>query len=70
LIVLPFNNTNLKPLGENAGERIAIVEVPVFPLAATMSRPLGAGFYMDIVGPLPFSFGAVAAERYYVIRFK
>jgi 4-amino-4-deoxy-L-arabinose transferase-like glycosyltransferase len=69
LMILPFNNTNLKPLGENKGERVATIEVPVLPLVATMNRQVGAGFYMDKLGPLPFSFGAVPSERYYIIWF-
>lgn len=70
LMVLPFNNTNLKPIPENTFERIAIIEVRVSPWIATMGRAVGAGFYTDIVGPLPFAFGAVPPEKYYVIRFK
>ena len=70
LIVLPFNNTNLKSLPENSSERVAIIELPVLPGIATMSRAVGAGFYMDIVGPLPFSVGPIPAEKYYVVRFK
>ncbi len=69
LMILPFNNTNLKPLGENKGERVAIIEVPVLPLIATMNGQIGAGFYMDKLGPLPFSFGAVPSEKYYIIWF-
>lgn len=70
LMVLPFNNTNLKPIPENTFERVAVIEIPAFPWIASMSRPAGAGFYTDIVGPLPFAFGAVPPEKYYVIRFK
>ncbi len=70
LMVLPFNNTNLKPIPENTFERMAVIEIPVFPWVASVSRPLGAGFYTDIVGPLPFAFGAVPPEKYYVVRFK
>ena len=32
----------------------------------TMNLPLGAGFYSDVWGPLPFTFGAVPPERYRV----
>ena len=70
LMVLPFNNTNLKPIPESTFEHIEMIELPVFPWIATMGRAVGAGFYTDIVGPLPFSFGAVPPEKYYVIRLK
>ena len=70
LMILPSNNTNLKPNPENTFDRTAIIEVPVLPGIATMNRELGAGFYMDILGPLPFSFGTVPPEKYYILRFK
>jgi hypothetical protein len=69
-MVLPFNNTNLKPIPENTFERIAVIEIPVSSWITTMGRAVGAGFYTDIVGPLPFAFGAVPSEKYYVVRFK
>ena len=70
LMVLPFNNTNLKPIAENTVERVAIIEMPVSRWIATMNRSVGAGFYMDTLGPLPFAFGPVSAEKYFVLRFK
>lgn len=70
LIVLPFTNTNLKSIPENTVERIAIIEKPVVPWIATMNKAVGAGFYMDIFGPLPFAFGHVPREKYYVLRVK
>jgi hypothetical protein len=70
LMVLPFNNTNLIPIFPDKAERLTIVELPVLPWIATMNKAVGAGFYMDILGPLPFAFGAVPAEKYYVLRFK
>jgi hypothetical protein len=70
LIVLPFTNTNLIPIPKEKAERLAIIELPVLPCIATMNKAVGAGFYMDILGPLPFAFGAVPAEKYYILRFK
>jgi hypothetical protein len=70
LIVLPFNNTNLVAIPKESVERVTAIEVPASRWVATMSRPLGAGFYMDILGPLPFAFGAVPPEKYYVLRLK
>ena len=69
-IVLPFNNTNLASIPKEKVERVSMIELPASRWVATMSRPLGAGFYMDILGPLPFAFGAVPDEKYYVLRFK
>ena len=70
LLVVPFNNTNLKPIYLDTVERVAIIEMPVSPWVATMSRAVGAGFYTDVVGPLPFSFGSVPGDGYYVFRLK
>jgi len=36
---------------------------------STMSRSLGAGFYADIWGPLPFVIGPVAPEEYYILFY-
>jgi 4-amino-4-deoxy-L-arabinose transferase-like glycosyltransferase len=70
LMVLPFNNTNLIPIPKDKAERLTVIELPVFPCVSTMSKAIGAGFYMDVLGPLPFAFGAVPAEKYYVLRWK
>jgi 4-amino-4-deoxy-L-arabinose transferase-like glycosyltransferase len=70
LIVLPFNNTNLVPLPKETVERVTTIEVSSSPWSATMCGLVGAGFYMDILGPLPFAFGPVPAEKYYILQFK
>jgi 4-amino-4-deoxy-L-arabinose transferase-like glycosyltransferase len=70
LIVLPFNNTNLAALPPESFERQFILELPVFPWLSTMNRTVGAGFYTDKVGPLPFGFGIVPPEKYFILRFK
>jgi 4-amino-4-deoxy-L-arabinose transferase-like glycosyltransferase len=70
VMVLPFNNTNLIPIPRDKAERLTVIELPVFPCVSTMSKANGAGFYMDLLGPLPFAFGAVPAEKYYILRFK
>jgi 4-amino-4-deoxy-L-arabinose transferase-like glycosyltransferase len=70
LIVLPFNNTNLVSIPKETVERVTTIELPASCVDATMRRPFVAGFYMDILGPLPFAFGPVPAEKYYVLRFK
>ena len=70
VMVLPFNNTNLIPIPKEKAERLTVIELPVFPCVSTMSKAIGAGFYMDILGPLPFAFGAVSAEKYYILRWK
>lgn len=70
LIVLPVNNTNLQQIPPERVERVFTVEFAVAPWITTMSRALDAGFYSDQRGPLPFAFGVVPAEKYYILRFK
>ena len=70
LIVVPRNNTNLTPLPQETVEHVTTLEMATCPWLATMSDSVGAGFYMDILGPLPFAFGVVPAEKYYILRFK
>lgn len=70
LLVFPVNNTNLKPIPKDLIDTVWSVEIPGWPLIATMSNALGAGFYMDIYGPFPFSFGVVPPEKYFIIKLK
>lgn len=70
LLVLPFDNTNLIPIRKGKAERLTLVEVPAFPWIATMNKAIGAGFYADILGPIPFAFGAIPPETYYILRWK
>jgi hypothetical protein len=70
LIVLPVNNTNLHPIPPQNVERLFTTEIPVAPWVTIMSRALDAGFYSDQRGPLPFAFGVVPPEKYYILRFK
>ena len=70
LLVLPFNNTNLVPVAPETVERLFILELPVMGWLSTMNQAVGAGFYSDKRGPLPFAFGTVPEEKYYVLRFK
>jgi hypothetical protein len=34
------------------------------PWLSTMQKQMGAGFYSDVWGPLPFAFGFVPPEQY------
>jgi 4-amino-4-deoxy-L-arabinose transferase-like glycosyltransferase len=70
LIVLPVNNTNLHQIPPERVERLFTAEFAVAPWISTMSRALDASFYSDQRGPLPFAFGVVPAEKYYILRFK
>lgn len=69
VVVIPENTTN--SFGPPAGFTLGSIRLISFALpgrVATMSQPLGAGFYASVWGPLPFSFGPVPPERYLIAR--
>lgn len=70
IIIIPTNNTNLHSLPEEVAVRNEIFEVDLLRWAGTMNFPLGAGFYTDIWGPLPFVIGTVETEQYLVFTLK
>jgi 4-amino-4-deoxy-L-arabinose transferase-like glycosyltransferase len=70
LVVIPNNNTNLFPIRPEWFLRIARSEQPGCRWLATMNPVVGAGFYADVWGPLPFAVGSVPPEYYDVLRFR
>jgi hypothetical protein len=68
LLAIPENTTNSfgPPPGFRLEGRLLQFE-PEGPIA-TMSQPLGAGFYASVWGPLPFGAGKVPPERYFLAR--
>src|SRR5207253_1643806 len=66
-IAVPLNNTNLFLLPPGSFAPSSVVEVPVLPYLSTLSPAVGAGFYTDVWGPLPFAFGSVPPERYAIV---
>jgi 4-amino-4-deoxy-L-arabinose transferase-like glycosyltransferase len=63
LVAIPSNNTNLLPLAPGNATLLKVYSGSVPSIVATISQPLGAGFYASILGPLPFAFGPVPQER-------
>ncbi len=70
LIISPVGNTNVQELNPRAVEPVSAFRWAPLPWLTTMSGPLGAGFYSDLWGPLPFAFGEVPAEEYRVYRVR
>jgi 4-amino-4-deoxy-L-arabinose transferase-like glycosyltransferase len=68
LLVTPTTNTNMRAIPAHWGSVSTVLEVPSSAWLATMSRPIGAGFYWDGFGPLPFALGVVATERFTIFR--
>jgi 4-amino-4-deoxy-L-arabinose transferase-like glycosyltransferase len=68
LIVIPENNTDLVALPQSVVISRRTIEQRMRCGASTMSGPSGAGFYFAGWGPLPFAFGPVPAERYFLLE--
>jgi hypothetical protein len=66
LLILPLNNSNVvwpaPPWVRHQETKVVAVE----PWLTTMRPEVGAGFYTDYRGPMPFAFGAVPPETYEV----
>jgi hypothetical protein len=67
LVVLPRNNSGVLQFPDEVTEPLMELEIPVFFAAATMCDPIGAGFFSDAWGPLPFAFGLVPPEQYRIV---
>jgi 4-amino-4-deoxy-L-arabinose transferase-like glycosyltransferase len=70
VVITPLALPNVFPLPEGAHSARYEDEFAGLSWLATMSGSLGAGFYSDGLGPLPFAFGRVPPDRYvvYVVR--
>jgi hypothetical protein len=64
LVVTPTTNTGMRALSPSRGSVSHVLEVPSSAWLATTSHAVGAGFYWDGFGPLPFAFGRVTPERF------
>jgi hypothetical protein len=68
-VVVPENNVSYAGLPESMSfENEGILEFTNPTLATTMSWRLGAGFYSSFWGPLPYAFGPIPPERYFIMR--
>jgi 4-amino-4-deoxy-L-arabinose transferase-like glycosyltransferase len=63
-IVIPSNNTNVYKMHNQRISLVEIIKLNPSLWLATMSPVLGAGFYWDGNGPLPFAIGSVPPEEY------
>lgn len=67
-IIKPEGITNPIALPPGTVELTRSIELEPFPCLSTMSLAIGAGFYADVWGPLPYAFGRVPREQYRVYR--
>jgi hypothetical protein len=72
LMVIPENNSNAsaRAVGSELVGSQETFAVPANTGATTMNPVSGAGYYTDVWGPLPYSFGPAPAESYTVLRLK
>jgi hypothetical protein len=66
IVVIPVNSTNVHPLNPAAAVQVNDLQFMAGRWVSTMDHSLGAGFYSDLWGPLPFIFGPVEPEHYYI----
>ncbi|MGA1826321.1 MAG: ArnT family glycosyltransferase [bacterium] len=64
IIIAALNNTNIYPLEQDKFQLLETKELAPYKWVSTMSSSLGAGFYSDTWGPLPFAIGRVPPEKY------
>jgi 4-amino-4-deoxy-L-arabinose transferase-like glycosyltransferase len=67
-MAVPTNNTWVVPVSESAVTLVSRIDVPILPPVATVQPIVGAGFYSDSWGPLPFAIGRVPPERYFLFE--
>ena len=68
-VAVPENNLRFAGFPPDMSfQKEAVLELPNPSGAATLSWPLGAGFYTSYWGPLPFAFGPAPPERYVLVR--
>jgi hypothetical protein len=70
VIVIPENNCNLESIPPEFVELQSSFSFDMNTGVTTTSDSMGAGFYADVWGPLPFAFGRVPAELYTVVRLR
>lgn len=68
IIVIPSNNTSIQSIPKNIGTLIDVVERRPLSWLTSMNIHVGAGFYADVWGPLPYVFGPVPNETFLIVR--
>ena len=67
-IVIPENNTNINRVKAEWVESKKTVAFDADAGVSTMNRAMGAGFYSDVWGPLPYAFGRASGENYVFLK--
>ena len=69
ILIMPSNNSNLVTPDAADVEKVAALEFPMCAWLSTVHAATGAGFY-GAGGFLPFVFGPVPVEKYFVCRVR
>jgi hypothetical protein len=70
VLVVPENNCNMGSIPpESIGSQLSF-SFDTNTGVTTTSDFMGAGFYTDVFGPVPFAFGRVPAESYTLVRLR
>ena len=70
LLVMPKFNGQSLSFPEVLIQRYEIRAYPVLQGVTTLNREVGAGFYADSIGPLPYIIGPAVAEQYGLVWLK
>jgi 4-amino-4-deoxy-L-arabinose transferase-like glycosyltransferase len=70
MIVVPLANSFIFPLPRDRVQPVSEYRAQVSKWVATISVPVGAGFYSDGWGPAPFIFGPTQPDQYFIFRVK
>jgi 4-amino-4-deoxy-L-arabinose transferase-like glycosyltransferase len=70
VLVVPKNNCNMGSIPPQLIESQSSFSFDTNTGVTTTSDSMGAGFYTDVFGPVPFAFGRVPAERYKLVRLR
>jgi len=69
-LILPTYNTNIWPVPPEVFAMDSEIDISVFPWMAINVVDLGAGYYSDLWGPLPFALGRAGPDRYQIMKMK
>ena len=69
LLVMPINNATVDVPQMAFTQPLVRLQAAGPSWVATVSQETGAGFYSSIWGPLPYGFGRVPLEDYFVLKF-
>lgn len=68
LLIVPDNADAFQMPRRETIASASLLQINLQQPLSTMRWPRGAGFYSSFYGPLPFAFGPVETERYYLFR--